>query len=409
MNKFNISNKYNIADNLYIVSNKSTTTTSTVASFSLDNFKFFATGISRVHSFQLTSSSFYTSAVDTLVLYAFIYCSHQSSFVRHCANYSKILTVPSFIYLFLVKIVTEVRSTNKEVALSNGVLHVQSDWTSIHDALSELLTNDEFLRSTLSDTPFERVLTSKKTIKEFRQILEIRLSLYNSYSNDYDLFNHMISFFSNLQHVFYAPSSLKIQSFEVKEISGALGIYRFRNYDEHIFLCQQHSMISLNGSTRDMYFCFLRIFEPIFLTEGCHSTIQIPGDGMYIVTELDLCEAWERYVAFSATKPGKRSFRPENNPGADNAGGGQSKTGEGNSPSTTTSLASNKSSASASNYRIGGERLEIYSDHPNLQDTGTVMEILLPPGFNGNKYRSTIAVELTSSGLQVFSNQIYAV
>jgi hypothetical protein len=175
----------------------------------------------------------------------------------------------------------------------------------------------------------------------------------------------------------------------LREISGQFGIYRFRNGGTDYYFCQQHSLISLTAATKDLYFCFLKLFAPVFSTDNTIINGQLPGDGLYYLSELDPTYAWECYISIKSETSGSKK-KKKGNPTSGN-GVGDNSTGDNTSEASTVST-------SIIDYRLSGDRIQLYSPLPSLLSEGLVYEIVLQiRNMKTGKFR-TRTVEVYSDG-----------
>jgi hypothetical protein len=138
-----------------------------------------------------------------------------------------------------------------------------------------------------------------------------------------------------------------------------------------------------------LYFCFLKLFAPVFSTDNTVINGQLPGDGLYYLSELDLTYAWETYISIRSETSGSKK-KKKGNPSSDGSLGDNS-TGDNTSNASTVPI-------SSIDYRLSGDRIQLYSPLPSLLGEGLVYEIVLQiRNVRTGKFRAR-AVEIYSDG-----------
>jgi len=279
-----------------------------VSNLGVQQFKYFLNGIAKIHNFSTSSGNVIHSLIHLINLFVGINLIHSSSFVDTFVSRGRDLCIPQFLHPIIAKVGTRVNSKNNTGSWVHGELRKLGDTRTLLLAFSSL-TQDE-LKVVLSNTPFSRVAYDARLYEQF----------VSEFDNLYDLEDPDIDF-SVLRHLELISETVHSKTNPINMYIGKLasttsvilGIYRFRNYEDGVFLANGTSCSSVTLESLNFFACFLKLFEPTFkypdgtILPMCF----LPGDMMVSVKELDFVDAWECYLSFQFDKSKLKTIDPE--------------------------------------------------------------------------------------------------
>lgn len=267
-------------------------------------FSHFCHAFTSTYRVLMTSTSLVNVAASLVLLYSAFFIMHSNQFISYIHSRNKKLFCPSFIFPVLDRIIRPVRSKTKVTGWVYGeLIHCNQEvgnW-----AVEEIVTLKSqvplYLES-LQGTMLSKVAADAKLSDQFKARIEMLLSNIDSTSSNEDVFELILDSLEVLPEIIYNnDDKFEMTYINIEDLfQPHLGIYRYRNLRDQVYLTQAMSISNVNPNTQDLMACFLKIFSPDFNTSTGDGSAQpiIPGDVLISVENTSLSECWELYLSF---------------------------------------------------------------------------------------------------------------
>lgn len=294
-------------DKLYSMPVKSLDVTCALTAYSTDGIVDFVNALNKLYNIDASRSKFVDSMSRAIILHYLLFLIHDSRFLDHLVNLNRRVDLPQFIIVYLAKVTPRVNSKNSLSGFVKGELVNEQDPLDFTQFLSGL--TDDHIENILLNSGFNS-LNNKRTVREIVSTIRGYCSNFEC-DNLSHLYDEICSFLSNLPTMFYRNDFAMWAGFLDTNVSTKLGIYRFRNNLEEQFIVNQHSCTKLQEGLLNLFCCFLKIYNPVFLdSEGTplpHGLV--PGEAVLDLSEVSKKDIWVFYLSGTISH-GKTSSSP---------------------------------------------------------------------------------------------------